>query len=105
VSWKQARQPAGDVIADKDILTYKSVPARLEPAHPLRRRRCQVCGDLIGGRDMRVVVIVPMTECTCPDQELHAIAYLACPHHDAPDDPKVALAAIEGRIYTPGRAT
>jgi hypothetical protein len=95
----------GSVISDKDVLTYKSVPSWLASGHSLRRRQCQVCGDLIAGNAMRIVVIVPMTECTCPDQELHSIAYLVCASHAEPDDLKVAAAAMDGRIYAPGRAT
>lgn len=92
-----------DVINDGDVITYKSIPGVLASGHPLRRRNCQICGVCIGSQMMRIVVIVPMTECTCPYQELHSIAYLVCAKHAEPDDLAIAAAAIEEQVFDPGR--
>lgn len=91
------------VISDRDLIQYKSVPCWLESGHPLRRRNCTLCGLVIGGQAMRVIIAVPMTECTCPDQELHSIAYLVCARHADPDALPVITAALDGKIAYPGR--
>lgn len=91
------------LINDKDLIQYKSVPCWLTAGHPLRRRNCQLCGLVIGGQAMRVIIAVPMTECTCPDQELHSIAYLVCAKHADPDALPVIMAAMDGHTAYPGK--
>lgn len=91
------------LIRDRDLINYKSVPCWLESGHPLRRRNCALCGVAIGGQAMRVIIAVPMTECTCPDQEIHAIAFLVCAKHADPDALPVIRAAMDGRVAYPGR--
>jgi hypothetical protein len=91
------------VISGRDILTCKSEPSRLASGHPLRRTPCTICGEILGGNAMRVVIAVPMTVCTCDLPEIHSVAYLVRARHQAPGDLATASAASPGKVHDPGR--
>lgn len=94
---------AASIIFDGDVITYKSEPTWLASGHSLRRTQCTICGELISGNAMRIIIALPMMVCTCPHPEIHSIAYLVCARHKHPNDMAIVSAAAAGRVLDPGR--
>lgn len=83
------RQLQAKPLAAGDFIELATVPFSFGPAMPYRRARCVACGDVIGGRQARVLVCVPAFGQPCVCGAIDSAAVLLCPDHPSLRDGQI----------------